>query len=106
MNIRLTMTMNILLYDYVDACTTTGGEGLLPEEWSDRPWARCSSASSPPRPASSRLLPLSACVCRCRPRRNCRQRLQQGPPPSKPICRPTRRRPPIWPRRIAQSVYS
>ena len=55
MNIRLTMTMNILLYDYVDACTTTGGEGRLLEEWSDRPWARCSSVSSPPRPGPSSL---------------------------------------------------
>ena len=55
MNIRLTMTMNILLYDYVDACTTTGGEGRLPEEWSDRPWVRCSSVSSPPRPGRASL---------------------------------------------------
>ena len=55
MNIRLTMTMNILLYDYVDACTTTGGEGRLPEEWSDRPWVRCSSVSSPPHPGRASL---------------------------------------------------
>ena len=55
MNIRLTMTMNILLYDYVDECTTTGGEGRLPEEWSDRPWVRCSSVSSPPRPVPASL---------------------------------------------------
>ena len=55
MNIRLTMTMNILLYDYVDACTTTGGEGRPLEEWSDRPWARCSSAASPPRPGRASL---------------------------------------------------
>ena len=55
MNIRLTMTMNILLYDYVDECRTTGGEGRLPEEWSDRPWVRCSSASSPPRPGPAFL---------------------------------------------------
>ena len=60
----------------------------------------------PPRPASPRLLPLSACLCRCRTRRNCRHRLRQRSPPSTPSCRPTRRRPPIWPRRGARRIYN